>query len=228
MPAGGAARWALVTDDGLRVDRLRTRWQQLIARTCPAAARSLVDDSFADVAARYGEPHRHYHTLAHVEAGLDAVAELAPRAGVPDTAAVELAMWLHDVIYDTRSADNEARSAGYARSLLTTLDAPGTLADDVERLILVTAGHIPRAADEGLLVDADLAVLHAQAADYDAYAAAVRREYAWVPDAEFRAARARVLTDLLGHRPLFHTPAGRAREPRARRNLEREIAALTA
>jgi predicted metal-dependent HD superfamily phosphohydrolase len=80
-----------------------------------------------------------------------------------------------------------------------------------------------------MLLDADLAVLGADEAAYDRYAAAIRREYAWVPEDRYRAGRARVLEDFLGRPQVYHTAAMRSRaEDRARANLRREVAALLA
>jgi predicted metal-dependent HD superfamily phosphohydrolase len=78
-----------------------------------------------------------------------------------------------------------------------------------------------------VLSDADLSVLGAEAFRYRSYAAAVREEYAEVPDEVFKPARAQVLQALLDG-PLFHTAAGRERwEERARANITEEIATLT-
>ena len=76
------------------------------------------------------------------------------------------------------------------------------------------------------LRDADLSVLGRDALRYRTYAA-VREDYADVPDEVFRPARAQVLTSLLDG-PLFHTESGRERwEQVARRNIAEELAALT-
>ena len=67
----------------------------------------------------------------------------------------------------------------------------------------------------------------AAAADYDAYASAVRQEYSAVPDHAWRTGRSRVLTSLLDRERIFLTPAGRDHwEAEARRNLTRELRAL--
>ena len=53
----------------------------------------------------------------------------------------------------------------------------------------------------------------------------MRREYAHVPDAAFRAGRAAVLRDLLAKPHLFHTAYAREHwEAAARANVERELA----
>ena len=59
------------------------------------------------------------------------------------------------------------------------------------RLVRLTETHLPGSRDpEGeLLCDADLAILASDSADYAAYVAAVRQEYAQVPEEEFLAGR---------------------------------------
>ena len=80
-----------------------------------------------------------------------------------------------------------------------------------------------------VLCDADLAVLASDPETYAAYAVAVREEYAHVPEPVFRAARAKILRELLEHEALFRTTTGQSRwEAAARRNVEAEIVLLSA
>jgi predicted metal-dependent HD superfamily phosphohydrolase len=143
-----------------------------------------------------------------------------------------LAAWFHDAVYDPRAVGdaNERDSAALAESVLAGLGVPAPTAAEVRRLILLTAGHTvaPGDPDGALLCDADLAVLAAPPADYDRYAAAIRREYAHVPEPAFRAGRAAVLAGLLTLPALFRLPplAARWEEP-ARDNVRRELAALS-
>ncbi|MEU8182347.1 metal-dependent phosphohydrolase [Micromonospora sp. NPDC049044] len=180
---------------------------------------------------RWREPHRHYHTVAHLTAVLDVVDE---HAGLADRAdLVRLAAWWHDAVYDPRTTGdaNERDSAALAESVLTGLGVPVPTAAEVRRLVLLTAGHVvdPDDRDGALLCDADLAVLAAPPAAYDRYAAAVRREYAHVPEPAFRAGRAAVLEALLAQPALFRLPPLAARwAESARGNVRRELAALTA
>ncbi|GAB4103683.1 hypothetical protein GCM10028790_27020 [Micromonospora taraxaci] len=179
---------------------------------------------------RWRERHRHYHTVAHLTAVLDVVDEHADLAGQVDL--VRLAAWFHDAVYDPRAAghDNEHDSAAVADEVLTGLGVPASSVAEVRRLVLLTAGHTvtPGDRDGALLCDADLAVLAAPAATYERYAAAIRREYAHVPEPAFRAGRAAVLTGLLALPALFKLPslASRWEEP-ARDNVRRELAALS-
>ena len=60
---------------------------------------------------------------------------------------------------------------------------------------------------------------------YAEYVAAVRREYAHVPDRAFREGRAAILRDLLAKPHLFHTAYAREHwEDAARANVQRELA----
>ncbi|MDG4806478.1 metal-dependent phosphohydrolase [Micromonospora sp. WMMD1120] len=181
--------------------------------------------------ARWREPHRHYHTPTHLAAVLDVVDQHADLADQVD--AVRLAAWFHDAVYDPRATGdaNERDSAALAGSVLGGLGVPAPTVAETRRLVLLTAGHTVAADDQdgALLCDADLAVLAAPPEAYARYAAAIRREYAHVPEPAFRAGRAAVLTGLLALPALFRLPplAG-SWEAAARSNVRRELAALSA
>ena len=180
---------------------------------------------WAAVVAAWGEPHRRYHDLHHLAAVLGLVGELGGAAA--DPAAVALAAWYHDVVYDPRRGDNEQASADRARAGLTGLVPEERLAE-VVRLVLLTAGHGPGPGDANgaVLCDADLAVLAGPPESYAAYASAVREEYGHLPDDVFTAGRIAVLESLLALPALYRLPATAAWEPRARANLAAELSLL--
>jgi predicted metal-dependent HD superfamily phosphohydrolase len=177
-----------------------------------------------EVVARYAEPQRSYHTGEHLAEMFDALDLLTSDVRAEVVCAV---LW-HDAVYDPTAGDNEERSADLAQAALTDL---GMSARPVEETVRLTATHQPAAGDENgmLLCDADLAVLAAAPARYDAYAAAVRREYAFVADEAFRAGRAAVLRSLSAGDWIYTTEAARERwEEPARANLARELRSLEA
>jgi predicted metal-dependent HD superfamily phosphohydrolase len=183
---------------------------------------------WAAVVGAWSEPHRRYHDLAHLAAVLGIVDELAEHA--PDPAAVRLAAWYHDVAYDPLRSDNEEVSAARARIGLLGLVPPETVTE-VERLVLLTAGHDPAPDDANgaVLCDADLAVLASPPPAYAGYASAVRAEYDHFSDEEFTAGRIAVLEQLLALPELFRTPVAAARwTERARANLAAELSLLRA
>ena len=143
---------------------------------------------------------------------------------------IELALWWHDAIYDATKGDNEAQSALLARADLTLLGEPNDGIAEVERLIRLTAGHQVAEEDKvgAVLVSIDLSILGRPWPEYERYAAAIRQEYAHVPDTLFCPGRARVLMQFL-EGPIFPDAAFRAEyEKQARSNIEAEIVALTA
>jgi predicted metal-dependent HD superfamily phosphohydrolase len=175
---------------------------------------------------RWSEPQRQYHTVDHLAAVLDVVDRFA--ALVPHPERVRLAAWMHDAVYDPRALGdaNERDSAEFAEGLLATLGVPDDTAAEVARLVGLTAGHTTGEDDPDgeLLCDADLAVLAGDDEAYAAYTAAIRREYAHVPDEDFRAGRAQVLKALLELPSIYRLEPLRAQwEERARANLAREL-----
>lgn len=207
------------------VTQLIARWRAACRGAGATAADQTVDAAGHDLLARWSEPHRHYHDLAHLQAVLAVV------DGHDGCDPVRLAAWFHDAVYDPRAAGdaNERASAALAQDRLTGLGVPAPVAAEVARLVLVTARHTTAPDDRagGLLCDADLAVLARPEQQYDRYAAAVRREYAHVPDDAFRAGRATVLRQLLALPALYRLPELAARwETPARANLARELTTL--
>jgi predicted metal-dependent HD superfamily phosphohydrolase len=204
---------------------LRASWEALIQ---PGAAQAPASEAvFTEIVRLYSGPERHYHNLDHLADVLRAIDGLQHLASHPD--AVRLAAWFHDAIYDPRASDNEERSAALAEERLQHLRVPPETVAAVRRLVLLTKTHVaePDDRDGHVLLDADLAILGAPAADYKRYAGQIRREYAWVPEAEYRAGRAAVLRRFLERPQLYFTAETHsAREERARENLQAEIALL--
>lgn len=179
------------------------------------------------VLAAYADPARGYHDTLHLTEVLDRLDELAAAGTTYDGPAVHLAAWFHDAVYDGER-DAEERSAAWAEDALRGLADP-ELVEEVARLVRLTETHQP--TDDDLngcaLSDADLAILAASGERYASYTSAVRREYAHLDDATFRAGRAQVLGGLAAKAHLFHTPYARERwEAAARANLERELGEL--
>ncbi|MFD3516091.1 hypothetical protein [Streptomyces sp. NPDC058657] len=178
--------------------------------------------------ARWSEPQRHYHTTAHLAAVLGHLDALADHAADPD--AVRLAAWFHDAVYLPERDTNEDRSARLAERALPELGISAQVTAEVARLVRLTVTHDPDPEDTNgeALCDADLAILAAPPEAYAAYAAAVRSEYAFVPDPDFRTGRAAVLAQLLALPRLFRTPYGtRNWAEAARHNLSTELKLLT-
>jgi predicted metal-dependent HD superfamily phosphohydrolase len=195
---------------------------------------TVIDDELIErIAALHSGPTRGYHSWNHPLALLRLYRDVRNR--LSDPIAVYCAILFHDAIYEPRASDNEARSAALAAELLGGRVDRARLAR-ILALIDATAGHaIPpglpsgEAADMAMFLDMDLSILGAAADAFDVYEAGVRHEYREIPEAEFRAARARILEDFLDRPVLFLSDWGRGRfEAAARHNLARSVAALRA
>ena len=176
---------------------------------------------------RYAEPHRHYHSVEHLRecfTHLDGSATRPDRQGE-----LEIALWAHDIIYDTKSSENEEQSARWIAALLRRVGIADEVTARVSQLVLVTKHTAaPTTRDERLLLDIDLAILGAEPERFDRYEAEVREEYAWVPASAFANARAGILTAFTERPRLYQTDEFFHRyEARARENLARSLAALT-
>ena len=195
---------------------LRARWTQLCGSV----------DVWLIIEREYSSSARRYHTLEHIGELLSLLdALLAPDRPPVD---LELAAWLHDIVYDTTRSDNEAASASWAVEQLALVGFDAATVDNTATLIRTTAAHESEPSDEKALVlsDVDLAILGSPPDRYERYAAAVRAEYAHVDDPAWRRGRSEVLTTFLDRPVIYHHPRLHGWDARAQRNLSGELARL--
>ena len=203
-------------------EQWRKSWGALGVAISPVLLRD-----FEDLIARYSEPHRRYHTVRHLEECFEKLAEVRALAEHP--AEVEIALWYHDAIYDTRSKQNEAESAALARAKVLAAGGVEKSATRISQLIMATRHDVvPNGNDAKLLVDVDLSILGATAERFDEYEQQVREEYSWVPDSVFRNERRRILQTILARPSIFNTQLFIDRyEQQARDNIQRSITRLS-
>jgi predicted metal-dependent HD superfamily phosphohydrolase len=182
---------------------------------------------YKELVRRYSEPHRRYHTRAHIECCLRQH-DLA--AGLMDDAdAVEMGLWFHDVIYDPRAADNERQSAKLFETLsVDHLSAAFRKA--VHELILVTIHpEQPTSRDQQFMVDIDLSSFGLPWEAFRRDSDAVRQEYAHLSDADFFRNQIGFLRSLIDRPTFFFTDFFRTRyETTAIQNITRHIGELRA
>src|ERR1043166_9068049 len=172
-----------------------------------------------ELAAAYTAPGRHYHNLAHIEDCLAALVRM-DNLSAAEREILSGAVWWHDVVYDATRSDNEELSARLAEQHVRE-----NLRQEVGRLIRLTKTHDVQPDDRlgAILISIDLSILGAEPARYDAYAAAIRQEFIHVPERDYRAGRANVLSQFAGRPVIFPNAAFAARYDRqARENLARE------
>ncbi|MEH1870555.1 HD domain-containing protein [Nostoc sp.] len=185
------------------------------------------EKAFNDLVAAYSTPGRYYHTIKHIDRVFTTIGIL--QGYTNNLAAVRLAAWFHDVVYDTQAQDNEQRSADYAFELLSNLGIPESTIATVTRIIMNTKDH--QAAvddyDSQVLLDADLAILATNQVEYREYAYAIRQEYGWMAEADYITGRQQVLEQFLQRSHIYFTPLmSEFAEPFARGNIQGEIQSL--
>ena len=184
-------------------------------------------DMHRRLVACWSEKHRHYHTLQHLRECLEHVA--TSRGQMQRPAEVVTALWFHDAFYDVRRDDNEKRSAEWARDAAAAAGVPPASIQRVYDMVMATANHMPQHdGDAQLLVDIDLTIFGAPAARFAESNDQVRREYAHVPEPQWRVGRKRMLQGFLDRPRLYCTDRFHAMfEERARENIAGELARLT-
>lgn len=205
---------------------MRVRWNQLAVRL--GLCQTLLDEVWDVIETKYGEAHRCYHTLAHLEDMLTKADELGGL--IADRDAVDLATYFHDIIYDPLSRTNEEDSADLFSSLLGD-HLPAALTAKVHLMILATKQHsCDHEADQDVryFLDLDMSILSSSEQRYAEYAAEIRQEYIAFDDSAYREGRAKVLEGFLtADKPIFATQLMRDRhEAAARGNLQHELRLL--
>ena len=99
----------------INLSRWRALWRRLEGQTDS-------EPVFDQLQTHYTEPHRAYHNLDHIADCLAQFDRAKHLARFP--AELELAIWLHDIIYDTHASDNEEKSAQWAVDAMQAAHMP--------------------------------------------------------------------------------------------------------
>lgn len=176
----------------------------------------------------YREEHRHYHTLDHIEEGLDVLDRLDADP------MVKLAWWFHDARYNVSRHDNEAMSALW---LVDSMSSEGLIQErgmsvlrEAARLVNLTARHnVERFDVRGChMVVADLFRMGGNADTYAANTFDIRKEYGVFSDEDWCAGRLNFVESMLREREFVFPLAREYRvlEDQAQVNLDAEYKML--
>jgi predicted metal-dependent HD superfamily phosphohydrolase len=198
---------------------LKKKWDKLFRQLTPDIHNSSSWD-FSEVTFEilfnnyfYGS-NRHYHDAQHIRFCLetldDMVAYFTKTQSFPEElvnfGAIEIAIWFHDFIYDTRENNNEKLSSLAAKQFVLGLTGLLPLAEKVESLILFTKhNRRPVTVEEEILSDIDLSILGDYSSTYNDYRDDIRKEYSWAPDFVYYAGRLKILTDIINGPQMYYT-----------------------
>ena len=177
---------------------------------------------FDKISSLYGEEHRSYHNLAHIEDCL-LKSELCPLSR--DIDILSCAIWFHDVIYDPQKVDNEQESALVAEKFLKSQSINTNFISRVGEVIMSTLHRVPPKNDvEAYMMDIDVSILGAPEVQYSAYCHNIRQEYKSVPWTVYVENRIKILKMFLKRKDIYFTPNFNNRlGSNARINIEKEI-----
>lgn len=185
----------------------------------PEAKGLLPEDVVHDLLARWTESHRFYHGVSHLVHGLEALDSLG------GTREERIAFWFHDAVHSNSTPEDEQDSATLVEKLLSGHENTANILE-IQRLVLLTAGHHTDSNDESgqRVCDADLSGLGSDAILYRRNVAGIRAEMPHLTEQEWVAGRSAFLSRFLRREHLFATELGRERwETVARINLQNEL-----
>ena len=206
-------------------DILKEYWNSILHRYTNDTLYS--DELFSNLIQHYSEDSRHYHNTMHIQKMLDYSLEFSNE--IIDTDVVQLAIFYHDIIYNSLSKTNETDSASNAVQQLSKTSFPAEKIKLIEQFILSTQKHFPLIENIDLhyFLDFDLAILGAEQVVYAEYANNIRKEYKWVPSFLYNKNRKKVLQHFLERKEIYFTEIFRNKyEIIARKNMQFEIDVL--
>jgi cytidyltransferase-like protein len=170
-----------------------------------------LDTYFYDVVKPYSDKSRKYHNLDHLTECVSNAAWFRHEFDYPNEAII--ALFFHDVVYDTHSAESEnvRRSASACETIMSELYTRSGKTPDLEVIeriksyILATEhAESPRNTDEALVMDIDL--VYTASHSPENIENWIRKEYRWVLAKDYYRARKDILIKLLRRDPIFYNP----------------------
>ncbi len=172
----------------------------------------------------YSRPKRFYHTLeGHIN---DCLGEFdLVKSQIFDKNEVEFAIWYHDAIYDSKSNNNEEKSAEIAYNVCISCGLSSKFSQNVKDLILITKHtNSPKNINQKYIIDIDLSSLGKSLEEFNLNYENIRKEYSWVPEKQFKEGRIKILSGFLKRQNIYFTSSFRERyELNAQKNLKDSI-----
>lgn len=171
----------------------------------------------------YSAKGRHYHNFEHLAFMLKNA--LKHRAEIDDFDTLAFSIFYHDVVYNPKKSNNEAKSAELMEQRLSVTSFPASKIQKCYSQILATKEHSSEIdKDTCFLLDLDLLILGESLERYKTYTANIRKEYAMYPDFMYKPARKKVLKHFLDMPKIFKTELFfKSYEAQARENLKWEL-----
>jgi len=179
-----------------------------------------MDEIFSEIM-NYYSLGRHYHTIDHIIYMLDNVKDF--KLTSKKKLKLEIAIWFHDIVYDSKRKDNEQRSANLANFFLKMVGVPKRHRKEVEQLILITSHkEIPKNKLEKIICDLDLKAMSESWQLENSFK--IRKEYSHLSYDDWNKGRKEFLESMLLKKYIYNTSEYRdGLEVKTRTNLIEEL-----
>lgn len=165
----------------------------------------------------YNEEGRFYHTFKHIESCIRSLNLI--KNNVIDFEAISMALFFHDIVYNTKSLTNEFDSAELMKRKLLDFDFSDHFLEKVYNLILLTQHpSVTEDSDALHMIDIDLLVLSSDRDVFLKYHDDIKKEYSWVPENLFESNRKEFLSTLLNNY-IYRSDSYRHLNERAKKNI---------
>jgi len=168
---------------------------------------------------------RYYHTLRHINYMLTHVKDF--ELTKKEQAKLELAIWFHDFVYNSKKGDNELISAIYFIKYAKTIGLKRKEIKEIKELIIDTSHrNIPITKLGKIICDLDLREFVNDRQELNSIE--VRNEYSQLSNKKFYKGRIEFLRSLLNKKHIYHTKLYQGgMEDLAIDNLMKELKILT-
>lgn len=159
------------------------------------------DISIDTIIDRYSEPHRYWHTLNHLYVLVNGIKSLFEEKKIDkrEYDILIIAAIFHDIVYDTKSKDNEEKSVEFMMSTFNQ-----EMNEDIKKISDIILGTKTHDSKERLLKEfneLDTSILDASFIDMLDWENKIYKEFKWVGWSNYKKRRIEVLLELMKEHP---------------------------
>jgi pantetheine-phosphate adenylyltransferase len=170
-----------------------------------------IDMTKEELIRRWSEPHRHFHTLDHLNDVLRKIYTLYKnqKTKLRELHSLIIAAVFHDIIYDPKRTDNEEKSAALLeerrpkeKSLKLSSLNSDLIIQTAKKIILDTKTHSAKSGIEKIFNDIDCSVMDGDLSELLDWEKKIYKEYSYVGFEKYKKSRIEFLENVIakGHK----------------------------
>lgn len=188
--------------------------------------KNIIETFYNEIAVNYNSKTRFYHNFTHIKNMIEFA--LSIKEKIVDFDTFILAIFYHDVIYNSHKSNNEEESTKLAKKHLSSINFNIYKIDIISEMILRSKNHSESKPNDSnelkLFLDIDLLILASPKDIYKQYVSNIKQEYKHVPKIIFNSKRKQILKNIYSEKFIYKTSLFRNKyENLAKNNLLSEI-----